>query len=60
MAEVKGPRLARLICLIIALAGTVVTGVPFFFELGSYTVIVILLGAGISVVALALFLFFSI
>ena len=60
MAQVKGPRLARLICLFLAFVGTIITGTPVLFGLEGYAIFLIILGGDITVVALALFLFFSI
>jgi hypothetical protein len=50
----------RLISLIIALCGCLVTAVPFLFNVGGNPVPIILVGSGVTVVALGLFLFFSI
>ncbi len=50
----------RLISLIIALCGCLVTAVPFLFSVGGNPVPLILIGSGVTVVALGLFLFFSI
>ena len=58
MEQVQKVKNARLISLFIAFVGCVVTGFPFFYSVGS-PAIFILLGSGIAVVALALFLFFS-
>ncbi len=52
--------LPRLISLIIALCGCLVTAVPFAFSVGGNPVPLILVGSGVTVVALGLFLFFSI
>ncbi len=52
--------LPRLISLIIALCGCLVTAVPFAFSVGGHPVPLILVGSGVTVVALGLFLFFSI
>ncbi len=52
--------LPRLISLIIALCGCLVTAVPFAFSVGGNPVPLILVGSGVTVIALGLFLFFSI
>ena len=58
MAEVKTVNLPRLISLFIAFLGCTVTSLPFMFAMTS-PVPLILVGSGISVAALAGFLFFS-
>jgi hypothetical protein len=58
LAEVKTPNLPRLISLFIAFLGCAVTSLPFLYQLGDPAPL-ILIGAGVAVVALALFLFFS-
>ncbi len=50
----------RLISLLIALCGCLVTALPFLFAVGGDPVPLILIGSGVTVVALGLFLFFSI
>jgi hypothetical protein len=45
---------------VVALLGCVVTAVPFFFHIGADPAPLILIGSGVTVVALGLFLFFSI
>ena len=51
---------ARLVCLVMALMGVIVTAVPIVFQLEPYYVPLILVGSGIAVIALAVFLYFSI
>ncbi len=51
---------ARLVCLVMALIGVIVTAVPIVFQLEPYYVPLILVGSGIAVIALAVFLYFSI
>ena len=51
---------ARLVCLVMALFGVIVTAVPIMFQLEPYYVPLILVGSGIAVIALAVFLYFSI
>jgi hypothetical protein len=46
--------------LIVALIGCVITAVPFAFGMGGDPAPIILVGAGVTVIALGLFLFFSI
>ena len=58
ITKAKTPNTARLISLFIAFLGCTVTALPFLFEMTSPAPLV-LLGSGIAVVALALFLFFS-
>lgn len=60
MAEVKKSNVARLISLFVAFVGCVVTAVPFLFSVGGDPAPLILVGSGVTVVALGLFLFFSI
>ncbi len=50
----------RLISLLIALCGCMVTALPFLFSVGGNPVPLILIGSGVTVIALGLFLFFSI
>lgn len=59
MAEAKKSNLPRLISLVIAFLGSVVVAVPIIFPLANPAPL-ILVGSGITVVALGLFLFFSI
>jgi len=58
MAEVKKPNLARLLSLFVAFLGCVVVAVPIIFPLTNPAPL-ILIGSGVTVVALGLFLFFS-
>jgi len=61
MAEAKRSKnLPRLVSLVVALVGCVITAVPIFFQLGGDPGPVILIGSGVTVVALGLFLFFSV
>ncbi len=53
-------KLPRLLCLVVALVGCLVTAVPSFFHIGGDPAPLILVGSGVTVVALGLFLFFSI
>ena len=55
----KTEKLARLVCLVMALLGVVVTAVPVVFQ-SEYAAALILVGSGVAVVALAVFLYFSI
>lgn len=50
----------RLVSLVVALVGCLVTAMPFLFGVGSDPVPIILVGSGVTVIALGLFLFFSI
>ena len=58
--ETRFEKGARLVCLVMALMGVVVTAVPIIFQLEPYYVPLILVGSGIAVIALAVFLYFSI
>lgn len=58
MSETTTPNLPRLISLFIAFLGCVVTALPFLYQLTTPAPL-ILIGSGVTVVALALFLFFS-
>ena len=60
MAEQKKSNLPRLISLFVAFVGCVVTAVPFLFHVGGDPAPMILVGSGVTVIALGLFLFFSI
>jgi hypothetical protein len=60
MAEVKKNSVPRIISLFIAFIGCVITAIPFMFQLGSDPAPLILVGSGVTVIALGLFLFFSI
>jgi uncharacterized RDD family membrane protein YckC len=57
--EKKKVSLARLLSLFIAFVGCVVVAVPILFPLAN-PVLLILLGSGVTVIALGVFLFFSI
>jgi hypothetical protein len=59
MAQAKRGSTPRLVSLIVAFLGCVVTAVPFFFQVGADPAPLILIGSGVTVVALGLFLFFS-
>ncbi len=56
----KKTNVPRLLSLFVALLGCVVTAVPFLFQIGADPAPLILIGSGVTVVALGLFLFFSI
>jgi hypothetical protein len=56
----KKTNVPRLVSLLVALLGCVITAVPFFFQIGADPAPLILIGSGVTVVALGLFLFFSI
>lgn len=58
-ARAKGS-LPRTLSLLVALIGCVVTSMPFLFGVGGDPVPLILVGSGVTVIALGLFLFFSI
>ena len=58
MAEAKKPNLPRLLSLFVAFLGCVVVAVPIIFPLTNPAPL-ILIGSGVTVVALGLFLFFS-
>lgn len=59
MVEAQKSNLPRLVSLLIALVGCVVTAVPVAFNTGGNPAPLILIGSGVTVVALGLFLFFS-
>jgi hypothetical protein len=59
MAEAKKPNLPRLLSLFVAFLGCVVVAVPIIFPLANPAPL-ILIGSGVTVVALGVFLFFSI
>ncbi len=59
MAEQKKTNLPRLVSLLIALLGCIVVAVPIVFPLTNPAPL-ILIGSGVTVVALGVFLFFSI
>jgi hypothetical protein len=58
MAEVKKTSLSRLFSLFVAFLGCVVSTVPLMYNVGE-PVPLILMGSGVTVVALGVFLFFS-
>jgi uncharacterized membrane protein YccC len=57
--EKKKVSLARLLSLFIAFVGCVVVSVPILFPLAN-PALLILIGSGVTVIALGVFLFFSI
>ncbi len=59
IAEAKKPSVSRLFSLFVAFLGCVVTAVPLMYNVGE-PVPLILMGSGVTVVALGVFLFFSI
>jgi hypothetical protein len=52
--------LPRVLSLFVALIGCIITAVPFAFGVGGDPAPIILVGSGVTVIALGLFLFFSI
>lgn len=60
MANKEKTNLPRVLSLFVALIGCIITSVPFFFGVGGDPVPIILVGSGVTVIALGLFLFFSI
>lgn len=60
MADAKKSNVPRLVSLFVAFLGCVVTAVPFLFSVGGDPAPLILIGSGVTVVALGVFLFFSI
>lgn len=60
MAEPKKPSVPRILSLFVALIGCVVVAVPIMLNVGGDPAPLILIGSGVTVVALGLFLFFSI
>lgn len=61
MADAKTKNsLPRLVSLLVALIGCLITAVPFLFGVGGDPAPIILVGSGVTVIALGLFLFFSI
>ena len=58
--EKKKSGLPRLLSLFVAFIGCVITVVPFAFGMGGDPAPIILVGSGVTVIALGLFLFFSI
>jgi hypothetical protein len=59
MAEAKKSNVPRLLSLFVAFLGCVVVTVPIMYSLGNPAPL-ILIGSGVTVIALGLFLFFSI
>lgn len=60
MAEVRKTSVPRLVSLLVAFIGCIIVAVPIVFSVGGNPALFILLGSGVTVVALGLFLFFSI
>ncbi|MFA5058966.1 MAG: hypothetical protein WC485_12695 [Opitutaceae bacterium] len=60
MAETRKTSAPRLVSLLVAFIGCVIVAVPIAFSVGGNPVLFILLGSGVTVIALGLFLFFSI
>jgi len=58
VAEGTKPSMSRMLSLFVAFLGCVVTVVPFLYNIGE-PVPLILVGSGVTVVALGVFLFFS-
>jgi hypothetical protein len=58
--EKKKSGLPRILSLFVALIGCVITAVPFVFGMGGDPAPIILVGSGVTIIALGLFLFFSI
>lgn len=58
MADEKKPNLPRLLSLFVAFLGCVIVTVPILFQLTTPAPL-ILIGSGVTVVALGVFLFFS-
>lgn len=56
----RGSSLPRVSSLFVALLGCIITAVPFLFGGGGDPGPIILVGSGVTVIALGLFLFFSI
>ncbi|HEX9898554.1 MAG TPA: hypothetical protein VGC81_04990 [Candidatus Methylomirabilis sp.] len=59
VAEATKPSMSRLLSLFVAFLGVVVTSVPFLTSVGAPGPL-ILVGSGVTVLALGVFLFFSI
>jgi hypothetical protein len=59
MEKAEKSKISRLMTLFIAFIGCVVTALPFVFFVGAEPIPFILTGSGVAVIALALFLFFS-
>jgi len=60
MAEAKKTSIPRLVSLLVAFIGCVIVAVPIIFGVVGNPVLIILIGSGVTVIALGLFLFFSI
>ncbi len=60
MAEAKKTSIPRLVSLLVAFIGCVIVAVPIIFGVVGNPVLTILIGSGVTVIALGLFLFFSI
>ena len=60
MSELKKTSAPRLVSLLVAFIGCVIVAVPIIFSVGGNPALIILVGSGVTVVALGLFLFFSI
>jgi hypothetical protein len=61
MANAKSKNsLPRVLSLFVALIGCIITAVPLAFGVGGDPAPIILVGSGVTVIALGLFLFFSI
>ena len=58
--QTKTESIARLLCLLIALVGVIITAVPIMFTLEPNAVPLILVGCGVAVIALGTFMYFSI
>ena len=58
--QAKREQVARVFCLLTALFGVIVTAIPTMFHLEPYYVPLVLVGSGVAVIALAVFLYFSI
>jgi hypothetical protein len=56
----KKTSLPRVLSLLVALIGCLIVALPVIFSVGGNPVLMILIGSGVTVVALGLFLFFSI
>jgi hypothetical protein len=60
MAEAKKTSIPRLVSLLVAFIGCVIVAVPIIFGVVGNPALLILIGSGVTVIALGLFLFFSI
>ncbi len=59
-AEPKKSSIPRLVSLFVAFLGCVVVAAPIMFGVTGNPVLLILIGSGVTVIALGVFLFFSI